>query len=61
MNGYGCSGCMYFRGVVWLGDNRFVDCGHPAESGHKDVHPSRGCGLRIGKGDEGGQQKALFE
>ena len=64
MNEYGCVGCMYFKGVIWLGDNRYVDCAHPADSGHKTIHPSRGCGLRIAKSDEGGchaLQKSLFD
>ena len=32
-----------------LGEDRFVDCDHPSDPGHKNVHPSRGCGLRIAK------------
>lgn len=55
----GCVSCLYYGGVRWLGETRFVDCRHPSYAGHKDVEPSRGCGLIVAK-DAQGRQTSFF-
>jgi hypothetical protein len=55
---YGCAGCLYYKGVEWRGDIRYVLCEALGYAPPKvDFH--RGCGLCV-RGDEGGRQGTLF-
>ena len=55
-----CERCVYYKGVVYLGDERYVEC--PELPGGKSgrVKTYKGCGCFMPAEDDGNRQCVLF-